>query len=355
MDRKKFIKVLCIDFLIALVCVWGFLLYFYILPRKDKDAGTVILDTREMEGEGFELPQQGREGTGPKNQERRSPEQTNTKRRGGPGNGNSNTRSIASDRDAEQPETAEKEETELYTISDGTMQVWVKKTRLGTGNNAITYYTADLYLTSIRQLRTAFALGSYGKNMRESTLEMAEDHQALLAVSGDSYGNSESGIVVRNGILYRSEVGDAEICILFYDGTMAVYEPEEFNRLGILERDVWQVWNFGPSLLEDGEIKEAFRTTAYLNKENPRCGIGYVAPGHYKFVVVDGRNAGYSKGASMTEFARIMKDEGCVLAYNLDGGKSSSMVWDGQYVNRPAGGGRDISDIIYIGKAGSDE
>ena len=30
MDRKKFIKVLCIDFLIALVCVWGFLLYFYI-------------------------------------------------------------------------------------------------------------------------------------------------------------------------------------------------------------------------------------------------------------------------------------------------------------------------------------
>ena len=99
---------------------------------------------------------------------------------------------------------------------------------------------------------------------------------------------------------------------------------------------------------EDGEIKEAFRTTAYLNKENPRCGIGYVAPGHYKFVVVDGRNAGYSKGASMTEFARIMKDEGCVLAYNLDGGHCSFMTMGDSTANHPYQPEKEISDGIFI-------
>lgn len=44
-----------------------------------------------------------------------------------------------------------------------------------------------------------------------------------------------------------------------------------------------------------------------------------------------------------------MSSLGCNVAYNLDGGKSSAMVYEGEYVNQPADGGRTISDIIYIG------
>lgn len=45
-----------------------------------------------------------------------------------------------------------------------------------------------------------------------------------------------------------------------------------------------------------------------------------------------------------------MKDAGCMTAYNLDGGKSAGMVYQGEYVNRSALGGRTISDTIYIGE-----
>lgn len=68
--------------------------------------------------------------------------------------------------------------------------------------------------------------------------------------------------------------------VSFYGTMAAVYEPK-IQPVGNHERDVWQVWNFGPSLLEDGEIKEAFRTTAYLGiRRIPDAGLG-MAPGHW--------------------------------------------------------------------------
>lgn len=57
-------------------------------------------------------------------------------------------------------------------------------------------------------------------NKKKFVMLLAADNQALLAVSGDSYENNETGVVVRNGVLYRSSFSDAEICVLFYDGTM---------------------------------------------------------------------------------------------------------------------------------------
>jgi exopolysaccharide biosynthesis protein len=68
------------------------------------------------------------------------------------------------------------------------------------------------------------------------------------------------------------------------------------------------------------------------------------------FVVVDGRNPGYSKGVTMSEFAQIFKDLGCTTAYNLDGGGSSTMYFLGNMVNNPLGkdNERRISDILYI-------
>lgn len=371
--RNRFILRLMADFMIALACVGIFLLFFYVLPRKAGNDGMEILDIQEMTGGGFELPgmqnekddEEGRQSAEkkdlPHGQEReggtrsRPPGRGKEKGADGFGNGNSNTRSIPSDKEIGDLEDSVREESEIYSCKDESLQITIKKTQLGEGDDTITYYTADIYLSSIEQLGTAFAEGSYGKNIRESTLAMAEANQAILAISGDSYGNSEKGVVVRNGKLYRQDVNDAEICVLFYDGTMEIYAPEEFSSQEVFEKGVWQAWNFGPSLLENGEIKESFRTNSYLNGVNPRCGIGYIAPGHYKFVVVDGRDTGYSRGVTMSEFARIMKEEGCILAYNLDGGKSSAMVWQDSYVNQQAGGGRDISDIIYIRKEISDD
>lgn len=383
--KKKFVITLLIDFFIAVLCVGSFLLYFYVIPRKGNTEGTSMISEEAAKQQTFTLPDEEDSATESSQEtgnlqedqasdESRSPQKSKgpsgssdskggagrskgrnsggSKNGGSPGNGNTNTTEIAADTSG-QLALSGKTNTVLENYKDDSLQLTVTKSELGEDEDKITYYTADIYVTSTDQIRTAFAGGTYGKNLREDTLEMAEENNALLAISGDSYGNNETGIVVRNGVLYRSETNDAEICVLLQDGTMKIYTPEEFDEANVLASDVWQAWNFGPSLLENGKVKASFQTTSYLNGRNPRCAIGYVSPGHYKFVIVDGRDSGYSKGAAMSELAEIMADEGCTLAYNLDGGKSSAMIYSGNYINEPADGGRTISDIIYIAKEAS--
>ena len=70
-------------------------------------------------------------------------------------------------------------------------------------------------------------------------------------------------------------------------------------------------------------------------------------------MVLDGRQEPFSCGGSMEEIAQIMLDAGCVVAMNLDGGGSSTMVFRNQIINNPTGGfgnrEREVSDIVYIG------
>jgi exopolysaccharide biosynthesis protein len=89
---------------------------------------------------------------------------------------------------------------------------------------------------------------------------------------------------------------------------------------------------------------------------NPRTAIGIKADGTYLFVVSDGRTD-ESEGLSLLELAEFMKSLGAETAYNLDGGGSSTMAFNGSVVNTPTGGGvgsgsgseRKVSDIVYIG------
>ena len=121
-------------------------------------------------------------------------------------------------------------------------------------------------------------------------LDMANDYNAILAMSGDYYGNSDASVVIRNGVLYRDDIIGTDICVLFTDGTMKTYSPDKFNVDEVIAAGAWQAWNFGPSLLDDnGNVPSSFNTTSYLNSENPRAAIGYIEPGHYIFVTVDGR------------------------------------------------------------------
>ena len=80
---------------------------------------------------------------------------------------------------------------------------------------------------------------------------------------------------------------------------------------------------------------------------SPARRVGIVDANHYVFVVVDGRSSGYSRGVTLTELAQILKDLGCTTAYNLDGGGSSAMYFNGELVNNPLGRGKErgLSDI----------
>ena len=99
-------------------------------------------------------------------------------------------------------------------------------------------------------------------------------------------------------------------------------------------------------LLKKGKAMKKFNSR--VTEPNPRAAIGYYQPGHYCLVLVDGRQRNYSNGMTMEELSRLMESLGCKVAYNLDGGKSAALVFQGRAVGRPFEGGRDISDIIYI-------
>lgn len=215
--------------------------------------------------------------------------------------------------------------------------------------NNITYYVADVYVKNIESLRTAFAKDTYAKGLDDAITDIAEDNDALFAINGDYYGNSSSrGTVIRNGIYYRGNTY-RHTCILYYDGTMVTYYEDEYDIDEVLENNPWQGWSFGPMLLDkNSKAIDSFDTS--LSPENPRTAIGYYEPGHYCFVTVDGRQEGYSEGITLPDLSKLMENLGCKTAYNLDGGQSAEMYYNGDTVNRPYEGGREQSDIIYIRK-----
>lgn len=211
--------------------------------------------------------------------------------------------------------------------------------------NGVTYFIADIYLRDIENFKTAFANGTYGRGNTERTVEMAKDNDAIIAVSGDYYGIRQDGIVIRNGELYRDNIYK-DILIMNNDGSMETFSPDEFMIDDIMQNGAYQGWSFGPMLLTNGQPMEKFNSD--VPRANPRCAIGYYEPGHYCFVLVDGRQPGYSDGMTLQQLSTVFYDLGCSVAYNLDGGQSAMMAFMGEVMNQPYKGGRDISDIVYI-------
>ncbi|MBU1588868.1 MAG: phosphodiester glycosidase family protein, partial [Actinobacteria bacterium] len=73
----------------------------------------------------------------------------------------------------------------------------------GTGSETVTYYVADVTLTDATQLRSAFADNSFGENITALTSEIAAANDAVFAINGDYYGFRDTGIEIRNGVIYR--------------------------------------------------------------------------------------------------------------------------------------------------------
>lgn len=207
-------------------------------------------------------------------------------------------------------------------------------------------HVADIHIDDITSLRTAFAKGVYGQGYREHPLDIALGVGAVCAINGDYYGNSaDNGVVIRNGVLYRSEP-NADVCVLYSDGSMATCAASEFDAAAAMANGAWQAWCFGPALLdENGAAYSEF--TSRVARANPRTAIGYFEPGHYCFITVDGRSQ-RSDGMTLAELASFMEGLGCAVAYNLDGGKTSVMTFGETIVNDPDDGGRNSSDITYI-------
>ena len=217
-------------------------------------------------------------------------------------------------------------------------------------------YVADVQLSSAENLKTALAEDTFGSNITQTTSEMAQANNAILAVNGDYYGANKRGYVIKNGVLYRDTVrqGDeTEDLAIYADGSFAIIDETQETAQELLDSGVVQLLAFGPALIENGEVAVSDSDEVSRAKaNNPRTAIGIIDDLHYIIVVADGRTE-ESECLSLLELAQLMESYGCVTAYNLDGGGSSTMVFNGVVVNQPTTSGstiseRSVSDIVYI-------
>lgn len=207
-------------------------------------------------------------------------------------------------------------------------------------------YVAEVYFASLDNFMPVFANEKFDGGYA-TTSDMAEEHDAIFAVNSDSCSVVDYGIIIRNKEVYR-EIVAADHLAIFDDGSLETFYPRNISVEEFLKDGAVHVFNFGPKLLYEGHAIEAF-LYSHIRKANPRTAIGMVEPYHYYFVVVDGRSD-YSKGMTMEELSAFMAELGCVDAYNLDGGGSSTMVLLGELVNKPEGGSseRDIDGAILF-------
>jgi len=239
--------------------------------------------------------------------------------------------------------------------ADGTT-ITVKKVETGSGDDKVTYFVADLQLTDATVLRSAFANDEFGENIVENTSTIAADNGAVFAINGDYYGFRGAGIEIRNGALFRG-TGAREGIAFYQDGRVELYDETTTAADALVADGAWNTLSFGPALLDAGKVLEGIDEVEVdtnfgnhsIQGEQPRTAIGVIGTNHLALVVVDGRDTGYSRGVTMTELAEIMRGLGARIAYNLDGGGSSTMYFQGKVVNRPSNGGeRGVSDILYV-------
>lgn len=247
--------------------------------------------------------------------------------------------------------TGEVEQTDS-SYKSANVSIEITKNTVGTESKPIVYYIADIYIKDITSFRTAVALDYKDQNEGDrknvmSTLLLSQLSNSIIGLSGDNFAFHD-GIVVRNGVEWERILpvyGD--ICVLYYDGTMETYSQKIKSAQvdEIYAKEPYQIWTFGPQLLEDGQIPDSFAN----GKANPLSAIGYYEPGHYCFILVDGRQKDYSWGMTHAQLAQVFYDLGCKVAFNLDGGDTAVMTFMGEWRSQPEESSpRDTSDILYI-------
>ena len=197
------------------------------------------------------------------------------------------------------------------------------------------------------QIKSAFAGDKFSLINRETTSIMAMKNNAVLAINGAAYGFNKSSYVIRDGIVYRDTRLDCDPLVIQADGDFRIYD-EQYSGDELVAKGAMHTYDFGPDLIRKGEIVD-YGDTWYKSDLSPRTAIGQCGPLEYVILVVDGRSES-SVGMSLYDVAVELKSRGCYWGYNLDGGGSTTLYFNGEVLNNPCDwlGERAISDILYF-------
>ena len=216
-------------------------------------------------------------------------------------------------------------------------------------------YAAKLKLYDPKAIKVVMAEDTLGA--KETTSEALKRTGALFGVNGGGFYET-----VRNGEVMTAPIGNTLIQGVLIDGFNPTHDDLFFSgwtRQGdlvgglydrkdqLLATDAWYGVSFVPILIRNGQplpIPEKWQ-----REKHPRTVIGQYANGDLIFIVIDGRRPGWSKGISLEGMQIKLLELGVVNAYNLDGGGSSTMVFNGEVLNRPSDGmARPVATNILV-------
>lgn len=142
--------------------------------------------------------------------------------------------------------------------------------------------------------------------------------------NGTGNGGIPLGIVIHEGRLLYGDNTRAATMVIDYDGIMHVGNMTGKEAMALNAE--WAV-SFGPVLVVNGEKCDGLNSGF-----NPRTAIGQRSDGAMLLLVINGRQVG-SMGATYEDVADVMLSFGAVNALNLDGGSSSTMLYEGEFLN----------------------
>ena len=107
-----------------------------------------------------------------------------------------------------------------------------------------------------------------------------------------------------------------------------------YDKTELKDMDASEGITFGPPLIVNGEKMITDGDGGW--GVGPRTAIGQRKDGTVLFLVIDGRQPGYSIGATLRDVQDILYEKGAYIAANLDGGSSTTLYLNGKVVNKPA-------------------
>ena len=242
------------------------------------------------------------------------------------------------------------------------------------------YFFAHIKISHPSQLRTAPAgivaspSATFQYETENKATQIAKAANAVIAINGDYYTKADKcAVVLRQNRQYRNFAnGTMDLLVIDMNGDLSVLQNctkqyyKEFNDQN--RPQLYNVFCFGPMIVQDGAsvIPAGYQNNSIgSQKATQRSAIAQLGPLEYMLVSTNGPQSPGNKGMTLYEFAQVCEDagkrlneNGCLIAYNLDGGNSAAMIFremdpakgtmQMKRVNSSDISERHLSDIIYF-------
>ena len=225
-----------------------------------------------------------------------------------------------------------------------------------TEEEGVVWRIARVHIADASQLRTGIAGNKVTSSKTSLVSSMAAKYNAVIAISGDYFANdpAKTSFEYRMGQKIRSKANKRkDILIIDENGdfhTFVKSDPDKMAAEIKSEEMIVNAFTFGPALVSEGNLLTCDTQYGYNpGGKEPRMAIGQTGPLSYVLVLAEGRNKD-SEGVTHQELADFMFDLGCIEAFNLDGGNTATMVFNGGYyqTGRSSTNERAQSDCIYF-------